>query len=630
MLRRVLLILVLAFVSAYAATTSPTFAQSEPAPDATPGAYQLLGPQLNALSAVSPGQCNLSLQNPSQPSVFSPIVNTLTALTGPLDQFANTAYGLGRTLFLILVPLELGWFFIQLAIRHRDVTELFTHAGFKVLNVMFFFGLLNFVGQHTNVIHQIENGWISAGAQVTQYSATSSMASSGVGLAPNGTPVGDTDLFADTMPGRIIGAGFCNAFNITLSPMKALGVSAAQVASSGDIGQMITNGVKTAVLGAQLLFSPIFDVLFIIQFCVAVLVMVTYGVIALQMIITLIERSIVTGVGIILLGFSATRWTMDWAQGYWRYVVHVGIKLFTITIIAGIGSDWLSSVIASQVTATVNNATPIAAIPSLLLEIFAALLLLGMVLALPNMVATYLSGTPAMGTGTLAAGVALPVMAGMALVNIAAGLPVLTAAMKGGQAGFNGAGDAAGQTIGGRQMGASASAAEGAPGVTLLPPLPAGESGPPRVGQSVGASGGRASQGAGSGAQRGSRSVPPPTKSSGGTAGAAPQTAAQPETEEAVGAGASAGGGSSSASGGGTNFEEMMDRLTQGQMQSAESLALTAQHIEKIAQGINGPKRSVRDIVKQAVDDAREIKSHLLRDHAAGGSVNIRMDHHHV
>jgi len=609
---------------------SPAFAQSEPAPDATPGAYQLLGPQLNALSAVSPGQCNLSLQNPSQPSVFSPIVNTLTALTGPLDQFASTAYGLGRTLFLILVPLELGWFFIQLAIRHRDVTELFTHAGFKVLNVMFFFGLLNFVGQHTNVVHQLENGWISAGAQVTQYSSTSSMASSGVGLAANGAPVGDTDLFADTMPGRIIGAGFCNALNITLSPMKALGASAAQVASSGNIGQMITNGVKTAVLGAQLLFSPIFDVLFIIQFCVAVLVMVTYGIIALQMIITLIERSIVTGVGIILLGFSATRWTMDWAQGYWRYVVHVGIKLFTITVIAGIGSDWLSSVVASQVTATVNNATPIAAIPSLLLEIFAALLLLGMVLALPNMVATYLSGTPAMGTGTLAAGIAVPVMAGMAIANIAAALPALTSAMKGAQAGFKGAGDAAGQITGGRQMaGASAAAVESGPGVTLLPPLPAGESGPPRVGQSVGASGGRASQGAGSGAQRASRSTPPPSKSSGGTAAAASQTAAQPETEEAA-AGASAGGGSSSGSGGGTNFEEMMERLTQGQMQSAESLALTAQHIEKIAQGINGPKRSVGDVVKQAVNDARQIKSHLMSDHAAGGSVNIRMDHHRV
>ena len=85
---------------------------------------------------------------------------------------------------------------------------------------------------------------------------------------------------------------------------------------------------------AWLLFAPI-------------VVVLSFSIIAGILLMTLIESYIVLGGGVLLLGFAGSRWTATFAEGYLTYAVRVGVKLFVIYLLIGIGmalpEAWLAT-----------------------------------------------------------------------------------------------------------------------------------------------------------------------------------------------------------------------------------------------------------------------------------------------
>lgn len=84
------------------------------------------------------------------------------------------------------------------------------------------------------------------------------------------------------------------------------------------------------------------------------LVVLSFVLIAAILVVSLIEAYVVVGAGVLLLGFSSNQWTRSLAMNYLNYAVSVGVKLFLIYMIIGVGSglaaEWQSTLIQSAVT----------------------------------------------------------------------------------------------------------------------------------------------------------------------------------------------------------------------------------------------------------------------------------------
>ena len=72
-------------------------------------------------------------------------------------------------------------------------------------------------------------------------------------------------------------------------------------------------------------------------------ILIILAVIAVNMLLLLIASWVLLYAGIFLLGFGGARWTTDIAINYFKTVLGVGIQLFVMLLIIGIGSDLLTS-----------------------------------------------------------------------------------------------------------------------------------------------------------------------------------------------------------------------------------------------------------------------------------------------
>jgi type IV secretion system protein TrbL len=69
----------------------------------------------------------------------------------------------------------------------------------------------------------------------------------------------------------------------------------------------------------------------------ALIVVIAFAVIAAQLLVALVESFIVIGAGILFLGFAGSRWTKFFTERYLSYVASVGVKLFVLYLIMGVG-----------------------------------------------------------------------------------------------------------------------------------------------------------------------------------------------------------------------------------------------------------------------------------------------------
>jgi type IV secretion system protein TrbL len=69
----------------------------------------------------------------------------------------------------------------------------------------------------------------------------------------------------------------------------------------------------------------------------AIVVVIAFAVIAAQLLVALVESFIVIGAGVLFLGFAGSRWTKFFTERYLSYVASIGVKLFVLYLIMGIG-----------------------------------------------------------------------------------------------------------------------------------------------------------------------------------------------------------------------------------------------------------------------------------------------------
>ena len=128
-------------------------------------------------------------------------------------------------------------------------------------------------------------------------------------------------------------------------------VRAGQLASgfdSLDPSTVVQVGIDIAIA----MFDSIDSVLALLKapwwlFIAPIFVIFSFTVIAGVLLMTLIESYVVIGGGILLLGFAGSRWTVSFAEGYLVYAVRVGVKLFVLYLLIGIGMSlpqtWIQS-----------------------------------------------------------------------------------------------------------------------------------------------------------------------------------------------------------------------------------------------------------------------------------------------
>jgi type IV secretion system protein TrbL len=69
----------------------------------------------------------------------------------------------------------------------------------------------------------------------------------------------------------------------------------------------------------------------------ALVVVIAFAIIAAQLLVALVESFIVIGAGVLFLGFAGSRWTKFFTERYLSYVASVGVKLFVLYLIMGVG-----------------------------------------------------------------------------------------------------------------------------------------------------------------------------------------------------------------------------------------------------------------------------------------------------
>ncbi|HBA9354750.1 TPA: P-type conjugative transfer protein TrbL, partial [Escherichia coli] len=96
--------------------------------------------------------------------------------------------------------------------------------------------------------------------------------------------------------------------------------------------------ILTKVSSAASIWSPMISTIMI---TVAIIVLVVMALIAINMLIMLVSAWVLCYAGVILLGFGGSKWTSDIAINYLRTVLSIGIQLFTMTLIIGIGQSFI-------------------------------------------------------------------------------------------------------------------------------------------------------------------------------------------------------------------------------------------------------------------------------------------------
>jgi type IV secretion system protein TrbL len=198
-------------------------------------------------------------------------------------------------------------------------------------------------------------------------------------------------------------------------------------------------GLKTTwTMLSKLHFSGVMDTLATggTALFASIVIIFSFAVIASQLLIAIIESYIVISGGVIFLGFGASRWTTDFTQKYISYAFAIGVKLFILYLLIGIGQ--------SQTASWPNTLEPIN-VNSVLSVMGSSLVYMFLVWQIPGMAASMLSGAPNMTAGSAVSTVA---SSGAMMVGGAAMAGAFSIGSSKSGAGFTGAAKSAWQAAG--------------------------------------------------------------------------------------------------------------------------------------------------------------------------------------
>ena len=201
---------------------------------------------------------------------------------GKVKSWQSVIQGGAERLFWTLVLTSMVWTFGMMLLRRADIGEFFAEFTRFIIFTGFFFWLL------TNAV----SGQNIAGTIIDSMQQLGGTAA-GLPGGANHASIVDT--------GILIWHQAMNNMNI-LDPIECL------------VGLILSLGI-----------------------------LIILAVIAVNMLLLLIASWVLLYAGIFLLGFGGARWTTDIAINYFKTVLGVGIQLFVMLLIIGIGSDLLTS-----------------------------------------------------------------------------------------------------------------------------------------------------------------------------------------------------------------------------------------------------------------------------------------------
>ncbi|MGH7842809.1 MAG: P-type conjugative transfer protein TrbL [Candidatus Binataceae bacterium] len=147
-----------------------------------------------------------------------------------------------------------------------------------------------------------------------------------------------------------------NAFSWMTAIIKSFAAIGAAVTGLPSLSPQsvlqIGGNIATTIFNAPATASTITNLeLAIVQSVSAFIVLIAFVVTAAMLLLTLIESYLVVGGGVILLGLGANRFTAPAAEGYFGYVIRVGVRLLFFYLVLAIGvqmaNQWSAALTAA-------------------------------------------------------------------------------------------------------------------------------------------------------------------------------------------------------------------------------------------------------------------------------------------
>jgi len=418
--------------------------------------------------------------------------NVVLAYQGGASSWLTNAGTVAQHIFWSLAAIEFVWSAINWALKKNDVNELMASLFFKMMSLMFFYWLI-FTAPT----------WIPLVLQGFQQMATDVTGGTGTALP--------TVASGMVSPSAVASVGVCVVKNI----------GAALNASDLSLADEIIVGLTLIAL--------------------VIVIAIAFVLIVLQIIMTEIEAFIVLFGGLVMLGFTGSRWTAPWGDKYFGYAVSVGAKLMVIYLVVTLGNSLVATYV-NQILTGIQSTGGVPAFSASANIILVVLVYAGLAWNLPALAGTFLNGSPSTSLGT---------MAGAGLAAGGAVLGAAAAVVAGGAAAAAGAGKLA---AGARSLaGASASAGAGstsssAPAMQRLAALSQKSSG--QAGGNPGEAAGHSGNPGSSPGSPGEGNSGQPGGNSPGEAGEAPAGAGSPGSSAEGSPGASGEPGSGNPGGG--------------------------------------------------------------------------------
>ncbi|MBA5705971.1 P-type conjugative transfer protein TrbL [Pseudomonas fulva] len=225
-----------------------------------------------------------------------------------------------------------------------------------------------------------------------------------------------------------------------INTMRAISAKAAGLGTGLSPSSIVDIGfgILTKVSASASVLSPVVSALML---AAAIVVLVVLALIAVNMLLLLVSAWLLAYAGIFLLGFGGSRWTSDIAIGFYKTVLGIGVQLFTMTFLIGVGKSFLDQYYRVFAAGTPD-------LNSLCVLLVASVILLSLVNKLPPMLAGIVgSAGQSAGIGSFGVGAAIgaATMVASTLTSagnsaiagareIAGGTSALTAAFKAAQA----------------------------------------------------------------------------------------------------------------------------------------------------------------------------------------------------
>ncbi len=285
----------------------------------------------------------------------------------------TTAQGYAFKIFTALAAMDLSWWGIKQVLKKNDLADFIAGATLKIASIAFFYTIVKF--------------------------------------APTWMPL-ITSSFMD-MGQAIGGAGAATA-----SPSGVMSMAFSVVHQLYQVYNNAPGGLLN--IGTNFFLAIVIAV-------TSLLALIGFGLVALQLLMTLIETYLVGGAGLVMLGFTGSGLTSSFGEKYIGYLVSVGIKLLMIYAIVGLGQNLINSELSYIAAYTIpGNSLP----PTDLLTVGVSMLIYGVIgMQAPGMAGSLMNGSPNMSLGNVAGGGAA-IAGGIAAAG-AAGVAGYASAVKG-------------------------------------------------------------------------------------------------------------------------------------------------------------------------------------------------------